>query len=92
METIAQILLVLHLVRLTGLDHQVILLNPESVIALKEPRGQKSEHFAEAVKCLVFTSDSKYTAVLETCAQVRDKLESFIEEQDNLIMKRENAK
>jgi uncharacterized protein YlzI (FlbEa/FlbD family) len=73
--TLVQIILALHLVQLTGLDGQKILLNPEQVIDLKEPRGQPGEHFTAAVKCLIFTSNGKYTAVIETCAEVRYKLE-----------------
>lgn len=74
--TLGQILLALHLVALTGPDHQVILINPESVVELREPRGQPGQHFHESVHCLVFTSRSTFTAVLETCHEVRQKLEA----------------
>lgn len=69
------IILALHLVQLTGPDDQKIFLNPESVIALRDPRGKPGEHFHASVHCLVFTGDSKYTPVIETCAEVRIKLE-----------------
>lgn len=69
------IILALHLVRLTGLDNQIILLNPDQVIELREPRGQPGQHFHASVKCLVFTSSGKYTPVIETCDEVRLKIE-----------------
>jgi hypothetical protein len=78
--TLAKIFLALHLVRLTGPDNQTVLINPEQVIALREPRGGQGEHFHASVKCLVFTSDSKYTPVAETCAEVRQKLEQLDED------------
>jgi hypothetical protein len=77
---LGQVLLALRLVQFTGPDNQLILLNPEQIIGLKEPRGQPGAHFHASVKCLVFTSDSKYTPVIETCSEVRRKLESFEEE------------
>jgi hypothetical protein len=71
---------VLHLVRLTGPDHQVVLINPDEVVSLREPRGQRGEHFAAGIACLVFTADGKYTAVTETCSEVRQRLEQSIPE------------
>jgi hypothetical protein len=79
--TIGQILLALHLVRLTGPDNQLVLINPEQVIALRDPRGRPGEHFHQSVHCLVFTADSKYTPVTETCPEVRRRLE-LLEQQE----------
>jgi hypothetical protein len=73
--TLEQIILALRLIALTGPDRQMVLINPEQVVALREPRGQPGEHFHAGVKCLVFTGDSKYTPVIETCSEVRQRLE-----------------
>ena len=72
---VSQLLLVLRLVMLHGPDEQLIQMNPESVVALRDPRGRPGEHFHASVHCLIFTSDSKYTPVQETCAEVKQKLE-----------------
>lgn len=69
------IVLALHLIRLTGPDNQIVLINPEQVIELREPRGQTIDHFHKSIRCLVFTSSGKYTGVIETCEEVRIKLE-----------------
>lgn len=69
--------LVLHLIRLTGPENQAVLINPEQVIELREPRGQQQEHFHKSIRCLVFTSSGKYTPVIETCEEVRVKLEQL---------------
>ena len=71
-------LLALHLIRLTGPDNQVVLINPETVIALREPRGEKGQHFHASINCLVFTTDAKFTPVIETCVEVRTKLEQLM--------------
>lgn len=75
--TIAEVLLALNLVQLTGPDNQKVLINPETVIALREPRGERGQHFHASVNCLVFTADAKYTAVLEPCSEVRQRLEQI---------------
>jgi hypothetical protein len=72
--TLAQILLALHLVQLTGSDNQLVLINPDEVVGLREPRGSGT-HFHQSVRCLIFTADGKHTAVVESCDQVRQKLE-----------------
>jgi hypothetical protein len=80
MVIIAEIILAVHLVQFTGPDNQVVLINPDTVISIREPRGPKGEHFHPSTNCLIFTSDGKYTSVTESCNVVRDKLESPAEE------------
>jgi hypothetical protein len=71
--------LALHLIRLTGPDNQTVLINPDSVIALRDPRGKKEhQHFHSSVHCLVFTSDAKFTPVAERCDDVKLKLEQLM--------------
>jgi hypothetical protein len=68
--------LALHLVRLTGLDHQPIDINPEEVVTLREPRGQDRSHFSADIKCLIHTADGKIVTVVEDCDTVRLKLQT----------------
>jgi hypothetical protein len=73
----------MHLILLTGPDHQVVLINPDEVVSLREPRGtDQSTHFAKGIACLIFTADGKYTAVIETCAAVRQKLEQLTPQEE----------
>lgn len=60
------------LVQLTGVDGQVIELNPASVIMLGPPRTQSA--LAEGVHCVITTSDGKFVAVTEDCATVREMI------------------
>lgn len=73
----AGVLLALHLVKFTGPDGQLIEINPDQVVELREPRGRPGEHFHETIKCLIFKSDAKYTAVAEDCETVAAKLQDI---------------
>jgi hypothetical protein len=70
------IILAMHLLRLTGPDHQVIDINPAGIVSLRQPRGSETQHFHKDVKCLIHTADGKFIAVIEKCDTVRDQLES----------------
>jgi hypothetical protein len=59
----------LGLVELTGPGGQVIEVNPNEIVSVREPRG--ADHFGKDVHCLVFTSDGKYIGVVQTCEQVK---------------------
>jgi hypothetical protein len=74
--------LALHLVKFTGPDNQTVLINPEAVIELRDPRGRPGEHFHHSVHCLVFTGNGKYTPVTETCVEVRQRLEHLAPSQE----------
>jgi hypothetical protein len=63
-----EILVVVHLLRLTGPEHQVIELNPKTVVSLREPRA--AEHFWKGAHCLINTTDGKIVVVRETCDEV----------------------
>jgi hypothetical protein len=71
--------LALHLVRLTGTDGQLIELNPEEVVSVREP-GSIAEHLHPRTRCVVYTSDGKFISVREECRDVQRKLEVEIEE------------
>jgi hypothetical protein len=62
------ILVAVHLIRLTGPEHQVIELNPKQIISMRAPRV--AEHFAGGTHCLIHTSDGRIVVVMETCEQV----------------------
>ena len=71
----ATIMLVLNLINLTGPDGQQIEVNPDQVVALRAPRQTELGHFAPGVKCLVYTTDTHYVGVTQTCNEVRARLE-----------------
>lgn len=62
------------LIDLTGPRGQVILLNPETVVTVRTPRGH--DHFAQGSRCLVNTLDGKFVAVQESCMEVRRRIEA----------------
>lgn len=68
-------LLALHLIRLTGPGNQVIELNVENIVSLREPRS--AEHFFSGANCLINTTDGKIVVVQERC----DAVTRMIEEQ-----------
>lgn len=65
---------VVALIRLTGVDGQVIELNPASIIMLGPPRIKSTLH--EDSRCIITTSDGHFVAVLEDCATVRERIVS----------------
>jgi hypothetical protein len=64
--------LALELIQLTGPEHQVIQVNPSSIVSLRAPRT--AEHFAPGTKCLLNMGDGKIIVVMETCEQVNHLL------------------
>jgi hypothetical protein len=65
-----------NLIKLTGPDDQLIEINPSQIVGLRTPRkGSDDHHFHASVKCLVFTADGKFNAVVESCTEVRTLLE-----------------
>lgn len=71
---LTSIVLVLRLIELHGPGGQFVEINPEEIVSLREPRA--GDHFAFGIKCLIFTSDGKYTGVIETCAQVAEMVKA----------------
>jgi hypothetical protein len=66
--------LALDLIQLTGLTHEKIDISPSSVVSLRHPPAPRQGHFSSGVRCLIYTSDGKYIAVLEECTEVRKLL------------------
>lgn len=62
-------------IQLTGPDHQIIQLNPKSIIDYRSLRGV--DHFAPGTKCLIHTSDGKFIPIIEACDQIRHMLEDM---------------
>jgi uncharacterized protein YlzI (FlbEa/FlbD family) len=67
------LLLAVHLIQLTGPEHQMIELNPKSIVSLRTPRV--AEHFWAGARCLINTADGKIVVVKEACDEVRHMIE-----------------
>lgn len=65
---------VLQMLHLHGPDNRVIEINPNEVVSLREPRGDKEHHYHPSTKCVIFTADGKFNAVVETCEAVEGML------------------
>jgi hypothetical protein len=78
---LAGMLLALSLIPLTGPDEQVILLNPNVVGTIRQPRAHQ-DHFPPGTRCLINTSDGKIVVVQETCEHVRKLLEEHHEDRN----------
>ena len=74
LSVIAQLLLALNLVEFTGPDKQMVEVNPDEIVSIREPRGEVQAHFHKDVKCLIFMSDGKFIGVIENCHVVVEKL------------------
>jgi hypothetical protein len=66
---------VLHLLKLTGLDGQMIEVNPDQIVSLRVPREDQERHIHEKAQCLIHTTDGKFISVIETCERVQRLLE-----------------
>jgi hypothetical protein len=65
-------LFALTLVVLTGPGGQIVKINPDEVVSLRAPRS--TDHMPKTIHCIVFTTDTKFIGVEETCDQAGDKL------------------
>lgn len=61
-------LIAIALIMLHGPGGQPIEINVHNISSLRVPRG--TEHFARDTHCLVFMSDGKFIAIVETCAEI----------------------
>jgi hypothetical protein len=62
----------LTLILLTGPGGQFIKVNPDEVVSLRAPRSV--DHMPKTVHCIIFTTDTKFIGVQESCDQAGDKL------------------
>jgi hypothetical protein len=69
----------LPLILFTGPDGQTIEVNPQSVASIRSVRG--GDHFAQAIKCNIFTTDGKNIGVTETCTEVHNRLQQAKEKE-----------
>jgi uncharacterized protein YrrD len=67
------ILIAFYLVIFHGPDNQLIEVNPDEVVSIREPRDVE-QHFHAKVNCLIFTSDGKFLGVVEDCHTVHSLL------------------
>lgn len=65
------IVVALELLKLTGLDGQVIEVSPSQIVSIRAPRGGLHEQ----VHCLIHTTDGKFITVIESCEEVQQRLE-----------------
>jgi hypothetical protein len=65
-------LVALTLIVLTGPGGQIVKINPDEVVSLRAPRS--TDHMPRTVRCIVFTTDSKFIGVEETCDEAARKL------------------
>jgi hypothetical protein len=67
-------LVALTLIVLTGPGGQIVKINPDEVVSLRAPRS--TDHLPRTVPCIVFTTDTKFIGVEETCDEADRKLRS----------------
>ena len=58
--------------QLTGPDDQIIIINEDEITSMRSPRG--TDHMHPDIKCMIYTSDTKIVAVIQTCQEVRKML------------------
>jgi hypothetical protein len=68
-------LIAIALIQLTGPGSQVIHVNPDQIVTTRVVRPTQKDQFGPGVQCLVHTADGKYISVLETCDEVRLRME-----------------
>lgn len=58
------------------LDGREIHLNPKQVTSMREAQADAADNkaFVGGLRCMVNLTDGKFVTVVETCAEVRDKL------------------
>ena len=65
---------VVHFITLHGPTNGIIYLQTMDIVGLRTPRTPHEGHFHKDVSCLVFTSDGKFSSVVETCDEVLKKI------------------
>lgn len=73
-RSLAATALVAALIQIQGPDGQVIWLNQNQVISLRQPRSVAQGHFAPGTRCLVMMTNGIVVSS-ETCDAIRAKLE-----------------
>ena len=69
------LLIALDLLEVHGPDGQTAFLNSHEITALRAPtKSDMTRHFPKGSGCIVTLTDSKFVAVVETCAELRATL------------------
>jgi hypothetical protein len=63
------------MVELHTLHGDVVQVNPTMVVSLRRPQGKGKQVMHGDVQCIVNFVDGKFITVLESCSEVRKKLE-----------------
>ena len=60
-----------------GPDGQIALVNVNEIASIRAPTAiDLGRHFAKGSKCVLLTTDGKFLAVVETCAEIRKALDA----------------
>ena len=54
---------------------RAVYVNPQEVSSVRMPRDVNKEHFAKGTRCVLLMANSQIISVIESCQEVRDKLE-----------------
>jgi len=59
------------------IDGQLMVINPQQIVTMREARDQDQRVVHGKVRCVVTLSDGKYASTLEPCAEIRKMVESM---------------
>jgi hypothetical protein len=76
-------LIVFHMIVLHDPSGKEIDVNIDSIVSIKEPPPKDALHFQRGVRCVIFTDDGKFTAVTESCDEVREEIHAKQIEDEN---------
>lgn len=69
---IAVLIAALDLLEVHGPDGQMAFVNVHEIASIRAPTTfDLGRHFAKGSKCVLLTTDGKFLAVVETCAEIR---------------------
>lgn len=66
-----------HFVILHGPDGQQYIVNPQQITSMREPSPTDLRHFSRGTHCVIVTTSGKFIAVMETCNEVRDRIDKL---------------
>ena len=59
------------LIELTSPDGSMVSVNPATIVNLRQAPAVRRGQFTASATCAIYTTDGKFVAVVEDCAQVR---------------------
>ena len=66
---------ILQLISLHAPGHQLIIINPGSIVSMRTPREHNESYLHESVNCVLSMNNGKLISVVENCDQVRAAIE-----------------